>query len=143
MINTPEQKPSRVGTSAPPTSPVEIAHCSIAMRDLAPMIFRQRLVIEGTCPTPIVADQITLYLRTLSYVCGMRQLVEPVTHRSERYGWAGWVHWENSGAHFYAWDSPTLFFSVDIYTCKQFDVDSACEFTRSFFGALQIAAMAF
>ena len=53
----------------------------------------------------------------------MRQLAEPVTHRSERYGWAGWVHWENSGAHFYAWDSPVPFFSVDIYTCKEFDVE--------------------
>ena len=70
-------------------------------------------------------------------------LVEPVTHRSERYGWAGWVHWENSGAHFYAWDTPLLFFSVDIYTCSEFDVERACEFTRTFFQAPQAVAMLF
>ena len=29
-------------------------------------------------------------------------------------GWAGWIHWETSGAHFYAWDTPRPFFSVDI-----------------------------
>jgi S-adenosylmethionine decarboxylase len=113
------------------------------MPDLAPTIFRQRLVIEGLCPAPIVEEQMSLYLRTLSHVCGMRQLAEPVSHRSERYGWAGWIHWENSGAHFYAWDSPEPFFSVDIYTCKEFDADRACEFTRSFFGALKIAALTF
>ena len=37
------------------------------------------------------------------------QLLEPVTHRSDRYGWAGWIHWETSGAHFYAWEQPRLF----------------------------------
>lgn len=113
------------------------------MPDLAPMIVRRRLVIEGTCRWPIVEDQIMRYLSKLSDVCGMRLLVEPVTHRSERYGWAGWVHWENSGAHFYAWDTPILFFSVDIYTCKLFDVESACEFTRTFFQAPEAVAMVF
>ena len=36
----------------------------------------------------------------------MNVLLDPVTHRSDRYGWAGWVHWEASGAHFYAWEQP-------------------------------------
>jgi len=130
-------------TEADVTSRVELVHCSPGIPDLAPRIFRQRLVIEGTCRWPIVEDQIKRYLKTLSDVCGMRLLAEPVTHLSESYGWAGWVHWESSGAHFYAWDTPTLFFSVDIYTCKAFDSDRACEFTRSFFQAPQAVAMTF
>jgi hypothetical protein len=125
------------------TPHVDIAYCSPDMPDLAPMIFRQRLVIEGTCRWPIVEEQIKRYLTKLSEVCGMRSLIEPVTHLSECYGWAGWVHWETSGAHFYAWDTPMLFFSVDIYTCKEFDVERACEFTRSFFQAPEAVAMAF
>ncbi len=128
---------------APATSHVELVYCSPGVPDLAPMIFRQRLVIEGTCRWPIVEDQIKRYLRKLSDVCGMRLLVEPVTHLSENYGWAGWVHWESSGAHFYAWDTPMLFFSVDIYTCKEFDAERASEFTRSFFQAPRAVAMAF
>jgi S-adenosylmethionine decarboxylase len=36
-----------------------------------------------------------------------------------------------------------LFFSVDIYTCKEFDAQAACEFTRVFFQAPEIVAMAF
>jgi S-adenosylmethionine decarboxylase len=111
-----------------------------AFRDLAPMIHRQRLVIEGTCRTPIDAEAIHVYLTDLSFVCGMLLLGEPVTHQSERYGWAGWVHWESSGAHFYAWEQPALFFSVDIYTCKPFDPVAAVEFTARFFDAPEIVA---
>ncbi len=125
------------------TSPIVLGHCSPDMPDLAPMIFRQRLVIEGTCRWPIVEDQIKRYLSELSDVCDMRLLVEPVTHLSEKFGWAGWVHWESSGAHFYAWDTPVLFFSVDIYTCKEFDAERACEFTRNFFQAPRAVAMSF
>src|SRR3974390_2277082 len=95
------------------------------MPDLAPAITRVRLVIEGTCRVPITALAIRRYLRELSEVCGMTVLLDPVTHRSDRYGWAGWIHWETSGAHFYAWERPLLFFSVDIYTCKAFDHEAA------------------
>ena len=113
---------------------------SSTYRDLAPQIFRQRLVIEGCPPRAITAEEITTYLGALSEVCGMTALAEPVTHRSERYGWAGWIHWETSGAHFYAWDSPQLFFSVDIYTCKPFDASAAVVFTAEFFDTEDVAA---
>src|SRR3954465_6993062 len=88
--------------------------------DLAPEILRRRLVVEGTCAAAIDADSIVRYLEGLSNVCAMNVLLPPVTHRSDRYGWAGWVHWEASGAHFYAWEQPLLFFSVDIYACAPF-----------------------
>jgi S-adenosylmethionine decarboxylase len=107
------------------------------------MICRQRLVIEGTCLAPIIEWQIRSYLSLLSDVCGMRPLIEPVTHRSERFGWAGWIHWESSGAHFYAWDTPILFFSVDIYACKMFDADRTVQFTKDYFEALEVVAKAF
>ena len=107
------------------------------------MIPRYRLVVEGTPPSPIDDAAIRAYLRELSDVCEMTLLLEPVTHRSDRYGWAGWVHWETSGAHFYAWESPILFFSVDIYTCKAFDLAAAVEFTRTFFGAGEVVAQSF
>ena len=113
------------------------------MVDLAPMIHRQRLVIEGTCPDPIDDDQIRAYLRELSVVCGMTVLIEPVTHRSDRYGWAGWIHWETSGAHFYAWEEPYVFFSVDVYTCKAFEPADATSFTAEFFRADRVVARSF
>lgn len=123
--------------------PVGSAVYSAEMPDLAPMICRQRLVVEGTCRAPISEEQIRSYLSSLTDVCEMRLLLEPVTHRSELYGWAGWVHWEASGAHFYAWETPTLFFSVDIYACKRFDVDRTVQFTKDFFDAPEVVAKAF
>jgi S-adenosylmethionine decarboxylase len=111
--------------------------------DLAPEIVRQRLVIEGTCPRPIDSAAVIRYLRRLTHVCGMRMLLEPVTHRSDRFGWAGWVHWEESGAHFYAWEQPRLFFSVDIYACRVFDVEAVVAFTREFFDVVDLVALQF
>lgn len=68
----------------------------------------------------------------------MKTLIDPVTHRSDKYGEAGWIHWETSGAHFYAWEQPLLFFSVDIYTCKAFRAEDAVNFTREYFQAKEI-----
>jgi len=111
--------------------------------DLAPKILRQRLVIEGYPAKPIGALEIKLYLCELSVVLNMVTLTDPTTHRCEQYGWAGWIHWSTSGAHFYAWDQPTLFFSVDIYTCKAFDPEQAIEFTRRYFAAERITGRSF
>ncbi len=112
------------------------------MKDLAPNILRQRLVIEGYPSHKISAEQIKTYLSQLSTAVDMNALMDPATHQSDKFGWAGWIHWETSGAHFYAWDDP-LFFSVDIYTCKAFDVNTAVEFTKNFFDATEIVSKSF
>jgi S-adenosylmethionine decarboxylase len=111
--------------------------------DLAPAILRQRLVIEGYPEKSISDKDIKEYLSKLSDVCKMKTLLEPVTHCSDTYGWAGWIHWESSGAHFYAWDQPVLFFSVDVYTCKAFDPTAAVAFTQDFFKAATITSKEF
>ncbi len=87
--------------------------------------------------------EIECYLRVLSVVCGMTRLNDPVTHFSGKHGWAGWVHWEDSGAHLYAWEDPLLFFSVDIYTCAKFDNIKVAEFTSAFFAAEEVVAKSF
>ena len=108
------------------------------MRDLAPEICRQRLVVEGLCRTPIDAPEIRKYLSELSSAIDMVSLMEPVTHQSPLYGWAGWIHWETSGAHFYAWDVPRLFFSVDIYACKPFTAQTVLDLTEATFDAYDL-----
>ncbi len=108
------------------------------MKDLAPSIHRQRLIIEGYQAKSISDTDIKDYLSKLSVVTGMIELTTPVTHRSDLYGWAGWIHWETSGAHFYAWDDPLLFFSVDIYTCKAFDAKKTVAFTKEYFNASKV-----
>jgi S-adenosylmethionine decarboxylase len=107
-------------------------------KNLAPEIVRQRLIVEGYPSANITDEQIKDYFLKLSEVCGMKTLAEPTTHKSDMYGWAGWIHWETSGAHFYAWDQPRSFFSVDIYTCKLFSAEKAVEFTKKYFNATEI-----
>ena len=108
------------------------------MENLAPQIFRQRLIIEGKCSQPITDKQIKEYLSNLSEALNMKTLSKPVTNKSDKFGWAGWIHWESSGCHFYAFDKPFPFFSSDIYTCKKFDVKTAVKFTQEFFNATEI-----
>lgn len=114
-----------------------------AFKDLAPTILRQRLVVEGS-PTFVITDKhIRDYLRTVSDLTNMVTIIDPVTHVSDQYGWAGWIHWETSGAHFYSWERPISFFSVDIYTCKAFDPAAVVEFTRDYFRTTEIVAREF
>ena len=113
------------------------------MKNLAPQIYRQRLVIEGTVKSVISSSSLKEYLNTLSEKIGMITVMPAITHRSEAYGEAGWIHWETSGAHFYAWDDPALFFSVDIYTCKEFNVETAVDFTKDFFDPTEIVYKSF
>ena len=108
--------------------------------DLAPDIHRQRMVIEGLIDHIVDEHQIVDYLTQLSGVLEMIRLAGPFTNRSEQFGWAGWIHWETSGAHFYAWEQPRLFFSVDVYTFKKKDPDVAVAFTADFFAAGTIVA---
>lgn len=111
--------------------------------DLAPMIHRQRLVIEGYPGFVITDEHIRDYLTKLSEVTEMITLITPVTHCSDLYGWAGWIHWETSGAHFYAWERPLLFFSVDVYTCKAFDDQRVVDFTQEYFKTTKITFKSF
>ncbi|MBP7820820.1 S-adenosylmethionine decarboxylase [Candidatus Saccharibacteria bacterium] len=112
-------------------------------KDLAPMICRQRLVIEGYPKSAISDKQIEDYLSKMSDLLNMKTVLNPVTHNSDKYGWAGWIHWETSGAHFYAWERPVLFFSVDIYTCKAFDPKKAAKFTKEYFEASELVFRSF
>jgi hypothetical protein len=114
-----------------------------AYTDLAPTICRQRLVIEGFPKEAITDTDIRDYLAKLSDVTEMTTLITPVTHYCEKFGWAGWIHWETSGAHFYAWEIPILFFSVDVYTCKAFDPDVVEAFTKEYFNTTRITRKEF
>tara|TARA_Y100000310_G_C20160927_1_gene569134 strand:+ start:159 stop:506 length:348 start_codon:yes stop_codon:yes gene_type:complete len=103
------------------------------MKNLAPQIFRQRMIIEGIPSLVISSVHIVDYLTKLSKVLDMIVLIDPIAHKSEKFGWCGWINWETSGAHFYAWRDPLLFFSIDIYTCKKFNPQDALDFTNMFF----------
>lgn len=82
------------------------------------------------------------YLILLTDKVSHRRLNEPVIHRSELDGEAGWVHWssvewQKSGAHFYEWENER-FFSVDIYCCAEFDILAAVRVTDEIMEASEL-----
>lgn len=68
----------------------------------------------------------------------MKALQEPYAYIADDKGYGGWIHWVTSGAHFYSYTTTPPFFSVDAYTCKPFDPESAAEFTRNYFNASEL-----
>src|SRR3974390_671440 len=108
--------------------------------DLAPMICRERLVIEGTPKDPITATAITEYLDGLSVLCDMKVLLDPVTHRSDRYGWGGWIHWGGAGGHGSAWEEPLPLFLVGLSTPHTLPPPAAVDAPRSSSGAACVGA---
>jgi hypothetical protein len=111
------------------------------MRDLAPHIVRQRMVIEGFYSIDVTRATVENYLRGLAHHLGLRTYAEPVVYapvpgagRPENQGFDGFVPLIDSGIAAYVW-AADRFFSVVVYTCTRFSEAAALEFTRAFFQA--------
>ncbi len=108
------------------------------MKNLAPTLVRQRIVIEGTTEKVVGMQEIKEYLVALSKEVKMRPLSEPFAYPAENMGFGGWIHWVTSGAHFYSYPTDPPLFTVDAYTCKSFSPEKAAEFTRKYFKAKEL-----
>ena len=103
--------------------------------DLAPDICRQRLIVEGTLHNIFTPEAMTAYAKEISKVLNMELITSPVLNHEPKYGSCAFVHWKESGMHIYTWDNRVpSFFSVDIYTCKEFNPLDAVGYTEEFFG---------
>ena len=104
------------------------------MEDLAPDIFRQRLVIEFTLQNKIESSLLVTYAEELTKELDMTLVSSPILTYAPDYGWSVYVHWKESGMHIYTWDyRKPIFISVDIYTCKKFKISDAIDYTNKFF----------
>ena len=104
-------------------------------RNLAPDIVRQRLVLEGTLHNSFRPEDMTTYCKEMTKELNMTEVTSPICNYSPKYGWCAYTHWEESGMHIYSWeDREPKFFSIDIYTCKAFEIDDAIKYTQKFFG---------
>ena len=111
------------------------------MRDLAPDIFRQRLLIEGYYAGEMTRERLTAYLVDVAAALSLRTYAEPIVFspaegmgREENAGFDAFVPLIDSGISAYVW-SRARFFSVLLYTCKGFDESAAIDFTRRYFAA--------
>lgn len=103
--------------------------------DLAPNIVRRRLVVECIHKNNFDEKKIYDYMVNLSKVMNMTIVIMPVTNYVEEYGFSAYMSWKESGMHVYTWnndennDRPN-FMSIDIYTCKNFEIKDVIDFTR-------------
>lgn len=108
------------------------------MRDLAPEITRQRLLLEGYYTVDVNESLIRRFLAELPAELGLRTYGEATvfapggTGREDNEGFDAFVPLIDSGVSLYVW-TPKRFAALVLFTCKAFDTDTAVAFTRSFF----------
>jgi len=110
------------------------------MQDLAPEIFRQRLLMEARWTIDVDAEMVRGYLLGVSAELRLTPYGEPIVFspeagegRPENAGFDSFLPLINSGISGYFW-TGARFLSVVIYSCTPFDPDAAVAFTRGYFG---------
>ncbi len=118
------------------------------MKDLAPDIVRQRLLIEGIYTADVDQGAVERYLSGIAAHLNLRTYGAPVVHapggagKGENEGFDAFIPLIDSGISLYVW-SRKRFFAAVLFTCKAFDADAAVQFTREFFGATAVENQAF
>ena len=113
------------------------------MKDLAPDIVRQRLLIEGHFAATIDRAGVETYLVDLAAHLNLRTYGTPIVHapggagKDENEGFDAFIPLIDSGISLYVW-SRKRFFAAVLFTCKTFDVGAALAFTRAHFDATDL-----
>ena len=108
------------------------------MRDLAPDIVRQRLLLEGHFTVDVDEALVRRFLSELPSTLDLRVYGEAIVFapagsgREANEGYDAFVPLIDSGISLYVW-SAARFLSLIVFTCKEFDEAAAVRFTRDFF----------
>lgn len=118
------------------------------MKNLAPDIVRQRLLIEGIYTGDVDEAAVTEYLLGIATHLGLRTYGVPTIHspegigKAENSGFDAFLPLIDSGISLYVWESRKFFATV-LFTCKAFSEESAIEYSRTFFKATELEHKAF
>lgn len=108
------------------------------LTDIAPDIFRKRLLIEGYFKAEVTEESLTNYFADITGKLNLKTYGAPIIHRtsgegkSVNEGFDGFVPLVDSGIYIGVWVNPK-FLSTIIYTCGEFDADKALEAVKDFF----------
>ncbi|MDX1422147.1 MAG: hypothetical protein R3322_03350 [Kiloniellales bacterium] len=126
-------------TATHDTGPVSAS--SATLKDLAPDVFRQRLLVEGFFGGEMSAERVRACLLGLAEALDLRTYGEPVVFepasgmgKDENAGFDAFVPLIDSGISAYFWTGPR-FFSLLLYTCKGFDQEAAVTWSRELLDA--------
>ncbi len=113
------------------------------MENLAPNIYRQRLTIEATYTSSISWEVLKSFLKDLATQLHMTPLTEPFIFSPDNtnhpiHHWVAWfMAWAESGCSIYTRDKFN-FLTVEIYTCKKFEVLLAVDYVKNYFSCDKI-----
>jgi S-adenosylmethionine decarboxylase len=108
------------------------------MSNLAPEIFRQRLLLESYYSVEVTAESVRGFLLGLADHLKLRTYGEPIVHspsgegKEANQGFDAFVPLIDSGISLYVW-SQARFFSAVIYSCKPFDDSQAAAYVSNHF----------
>jgi S-adenosylmethionine decarboxylase len=113
------------------------------MRDLAPEIVRQRLLIEGRYSVDVDREFVESFLLGLASHLDLRTYGSPIIHapgglgKEENEGFDAFIPLIDSGISLYVW-SAARFFAAVLFTCKAFDTEAALRYAAESFGTSEI-----
>lgn len=108
------------------------------MKNLAPDIMRQRLLIEGYYQNEVTKESLRDYLYGVAKHLNLKTYGEPTIFspqgmgKEENAGFDAFIPLIDSGISVYIW-SKNKFLSIIIYTCKAFDEKEALSYTKNYF----------
>ena len=106
------------------------------MKNIAPDILRQRLLIEAYYQNDIDKKRTETFLLELPKHLDLKTYGHPTVHVTGEVGanegYDGFIPLVDSGISVYIWTSKK-FMSTILYTCKKFDVDRTIEFIKQYF----------
>lgn len=111
---------------------------STPLTDIAPDIFRKRLLIEGYFAADVTEESLTNYFAHITGGLNLKTYGAPIIHKtsgegkSVNEGFDGFVPLVDSGIYIGVWVNPK-FLSTIIYTCGEFDADKAVQLVKEFF----------
>lgn len=113
------------------------------MKNIAPQITRQRLLLEGNFTISVDRKDVKDYLLGLAQALDLRVYGEPIIHspegqgKEQNQGFDAFIPLIDSGIALYVWTNMK-FMSCVLYTCKEFSVVKAVEFTKNFFKTTEL-----
>lgn len=108
------------------------------LTNIAPDIFRKRLLVEGYFTSEVSEDSLRQYFAEITGKLNLKTYGPPVIHHTSgegkdlNQGFDGFVPLVDSGIYIGVWVNPR-FLSTIIYTCGEFDEHKAVEIVKDFF----------
>ena len=118
------------------------------MRDLAPGIVRQRLLVVGLYTVDVDAGRVEEYLQGLAAHLGLRSYGGGAVFAPGGEGQAGNQGFDaflpliDSGISVYVW-TEARFVATVVFSCRRFDPGAAVDFTRDVLGLSDVEASSF